>query len=110
MLEENLCKNNSIKLNSTCVVFAESEVIGLLAKGIPREDILIRAAASMAARIASLAARMSLTEPAVLSGGLSGIQGIAGALSAELKITVRTLKNGAYSGAIGAALSPFILS
>ncbi len=47
-----LSKNRAVALNSTCVVFAESEIISLLAQGASREEILGGVAASMAARIA----------------------------------------------------------
>ena len=104
MMEALLAKGRRITLNSTCVVFAESEVIGLLARGVPRDEILGGAAASLAARIASLAARLQVAEPAVLSGGLAESPGIAQALSMALGITVQPLRNGLYSGAIGAAL------
>ena len=103
VMEALLASGRRAALNSTCVVFAESEVIGLLARGVSREEIL-GAAASLAARIASLAARLPVAEPAVLSGGLSESRGIAQALSRALGITVQPLRNGIYSGAIGAAL------
>jgi predicted CoA-substrate-specific enzyme activase len=104
VMEALLAKGRRIALNSTCVVFAESEIIGLLARGTSREEILGGAAASLAARIASLAARLPVAEPAVLSGGLAESPGNAQALSVTLGITVRPLHNGIYSGAIGAAL------
>jgi predicted CoA-substrate-specific enzyme activase len=103
-MEELLAKGRRAALNSTCVVFAESEVIGMLARGVSREEILGGAAASLAARVASLAARLPVAAPAVLSGGLAESAGIARALSEALDIEVRPLHNGLYSGAIGAAL------
>ncbi|MDR2796104.1 MAG: hypothetical protein LBB47_05270, partial [Spirochaetaceae bacterium] len=59
---------------------------------------------SLAARVASLAAKLQIAEPAALTGGLAESPGIARALSAALGITVRPLHNGLYAGAIGAAL------
>ncbi|MDR0550944.1 MAG: acyl-CoA dehydratase activase [Spirochaetaceae bacterium] len=103
--EDLLALGKSAVLNSTCVVFAESEITALIARGVSREAILGGVADAMAARIAAMAARLSINEPAVLSGGLSGSAGIARALSRTLGITVRTLENGAYSGAMGAALA-----
>ena len=85
-------------------MFAESEIIGLLARGVSREEILGGAAASLAARIASLAAKLPIAEPAVLSGGLAESSGLAQALSSALGIAVQTLPYGRYTGAIGAAL------
>lgn len=104
MMETLLDSGRRVSLNSTCVVFAESEVIGLLARGVSREEILGGAAASLAARIAALAARLPAAAPAVLSGGLAESRGIARALSEALGIMVRPLRNGMYAGAIGAAL------
>ena len=104
IMEALLAGGRRVSLNSACVVFAESEVIGMLARGVSREEILGGAAASLAARIASLAARLPVAEPAVLSGGLAESRGISQALSGALCITVRPLRNGMYSGAIGAAL------
>ena len=106
-VETLLAAGKSAALNSTCVVFAESEITALIAQGVSREEILGGVADSMAARIGALAARLRPTEPAVLSGGLSGSAGIAGALSRALGIPVYTLENGIYAGAIGAALKGF---
>jgi activator of 2-hydroxyglutaryl-CoA dehydratase len=103
-MEELLSRDMRIALNSTCVVFAESEIIGLLAQGVFREEILGGVAASLAIRIAALAARLPIAEPAVLSGGLSKSRGFAKALSQALGIEVRPLDQGAYAGAIGAAM------
>jgi activator of 2-hydroxyglutaryl-CoA dehydratase len=86
------------------VVFAESEVIGLLARGVSREEILGGAAASLEARIVSLAAKLLMAEPAVLTGGLAESTGLACALSDSLGVAVKPLRNGMYAGAIGEAL------
>jgi predicted CoA-substrate-specific enzyme activase len=104
LMEELLGRDRRIALNSTCVVFAESEIIGLLARGVSREEILGGVAASLAVRIAALAARLPVAEPAVLSGGLSGSKGFAKALSRALGLEVKPLEQGAYAGAIGAAV------
>jgi predicted CoA-substrate-specific enzyme activase len=104
-VEEMLALGKSAALNSVCVVFAESEITALIARGTAREAILGGVADAIAARIAALAARLSTGEPAVLSGGLSGSAGIAAALSRSMGITVRPLDKGIYAGAIGAALT-----
>ncbi|MDR2499540.1 MAG: acyl-CoA dehydratase activase [Treponema sp.] len=107
MVETLLAAGRSAALNSTCVVFAESEITALIAQGVSREAILGGAADAMAARIGALAARLSLAEPAALSGGLSESAGIAKTLSRALGILVRPLERGIYAGAIGAALKGF---
>jgi predicted CoA-substrate-specific enzyme activase len=102
-LDELLAAGKSIQLNSTCAVFAESEIIGLLARGRSREEIAGGAALSLAVKISSLAARAGLCAPVVLTGGLAESSGIRGALSQTLNMEVHYLPNGLYAGAIGAA-------
>jgi predicted CoA-substrate-specific enzyme activase len=102
-LDAFLAPGRAIALNSTCVVFAESEIIGLLAKGVPRQEILGGVVASMATKIASQAARLDLAEPAILTGGLAESRGVAEALSKALGRTVEPTPDGWYAGAIGAA-------
>jgi predicted CoA-substrate-specific enzyme activase len=103
LIDEFLKPEKAVSLNSTCAVFVESEIIGLLAKGVFREEIVGGVAASTATRIAVLAGRMNLLTPAVLTGGLSESSGICRTLSQALGITVIPLQQGRYAGAIGAA-------
>ncbi|GHT85017.1 2-hydroxyglutaryl-CoA dehydratase [Spirochaetia bacterium] len=98
-----LAAHQAVPLTNTCVVFAESEIIGLLARGVTREAILGGVAAAMAARIGALAARLSLKAEAVLTGGFAESAGIAEAVSRALGMELRPLQNGVYAGAIGAA-------
>lgn len=102
-MDEFLILNRAITLNSTCVVFAESEIIGLLAQGVSREELLGGVVSSMATKIASQAARIGLASPAVLTGGLASSRGMALALSKSLGQAVEPLTDGLYAGAIGAA-------
>jgi predicted CoA-substrate-specific enzyme activase len=104
-MEELLALQKKITLNSTCVVFAESEIIGLIAQGAGREEILGGAADSLARRIAALAGRTAIRPPAVLTGGLAGSPGLCKILSGVLGAEFRPLPLGVYAGAIGAALS-----
>jgi predicted CoA-substrate-specific enzyme activase len=102
-MDELLAAGKSVQLNSTCAVFAESEIIGLLARGYSREEIAGGVAQSLAVKISSLAARTGICAPAVLSGGLAESSGIRRALSQALNVEVRFLPRGLYAGAAGAA-------
>lgn len=106
-LDELLARERSVALNSTCAVFAESEIIGLLAQGVSREEILGGVVDSMAAKIAGQAARVGVRAPAALTGGLSASRGISRALSKALGLTVTPTPDGLYAGAIGAACLEF---
>jgi predicted CoA-substrate-specific enzyme activase len=104
-MEAFFAAGKKVPLNSTCVVFAESEIIGLLAEGVSRQEILGGAVDSMARRIAALAGRTAILPPAVLTGGLSESPGLCKVLSEVLEVDLRPLPLGIYAGAIGAALS-----
>ncbi len=52
-------------ISSMCVVFAETEIIGLLASGVAPEDIVAGVQASIATRVAAMAGR-NLSAPIVL--------------------------------------------
>ena len=103
LMDDLLSGNKIVPINSTCVVFAETEIIGLLARGASRAEILGGVVESMAARIASLAAKVDLDSPAVLTGGLSQSRGLVLALSKALKVDVTASPDGIYAGALGAA-------
>lgn len=92
-------------LNSTCVVFAETEIIGLLSDGASREEIIGGAVLSLAKRLVTLAGRVGLVPPAALTGGLSESSGFRKILSRTLGIELQPLPLGIYSGAIGAAIT-----
>ncbi|MDR1362790.1 MAG: acyl-CoA dehydratase activase [Spirochaetaceae bacterium] len=104
-LEELLAAGKEAALNSTCVVFAESEITGLLVEGVSREEIIGGVAASMSRRIATLAGRAGVVSPAVLTGGLSESAGIRERLSRVLGVELLAAPYGIYAGAIGAALA-----
>jgi predicted CoA-substrate-specific enzyme activase len=102
-LDTFLTDNLQIRLNSLCVVFAESEITGLLAEGRSREEILGGVVTSLADKTTALAARIDLQPPVILTGGLAESQGIAKALSRALGLEVQPTTHGFYAGAIGAA-------
>jgi activator of 2-hydroxyglutaryl-CoA dehydratase len=103
-MEGLLALGKEAPLNSTCAVFAESEIIGLLAAGVSREEILGGAVASMSRRIAALAGRTGVLSPAVITGGLAESPGIRKILSRILGAELYSVPHGMYAGAIGAAL------
>jgi predicted CoA-substrate-specific enzyme activase len=102
-LESKVPFDTQFRLNSVCAVFAESEIMGLLASGQPRELIIAGALASLADRAAALAARLKPQPPAVLTGGLSFTPLLTRYLSSALNLEVEPLELGFYAGALGAA-------
>jgi len=102
-------------ISSTCVVFAKSEVVGLLEEGVPENDIIAAYCAAMAHRIMELLNRLGVHEKFVITGGIAKNEGVVRRLEKELGIkTAETVwYRPAYkdypfdtqiAGALGAAL------
>ncbi|HDH97061.1 MAG TPA: 2-hydroxyglutaryl-CoA dehydratase, partial [Proteobacteria bacterium] len=93
-----------IKVSSTCTVFAESEVISLLAEGHDTGDILWGVIRSIASRIAALAQRVGLREPVMLSGGVAKNEAVKLALEDIFGVGIFVPPDPQIIGALGAAL------
>jgi len=90
-------------ISSMCVVFAETEIVGLLASGRSREDIVAGVQASIASRIVAMAGR-SVEQPVIFTGGVARISGMDGALARALDRPVAVSPEPQMTGALGAAL------
>ena len=75
-------------ITSTCTVFAESEVVGLMAKGVPIPEILKGLISGIAQRVTALAGQIGIEEPVVLSGGPMRCKSVAKAFAEELGVPV----------------------
>lgn len=93
-----------LPISSLCTVFAESEVINYIGEGKKREDIAAGVVDSVAAKVAQLSQRKTLSDKVILTGGLSDSAYFTDILSKKLGCVVETTKNGRYAGALGAAL------
>ena len=91
-------------ISSMCTVFAESEVISLIGKGEPRENIANGVIDSVIMRVASLAGGL-ITGDVFLTGGLCENGYFIERLSHHLGLHVTTSSHARFAGAIGAALS-----
>ena len=58
-----------------CVVFAETEIVGLLAAGVLPEDIVAGVQTAIATRIAAMTGRR-LAEPILFTGGVAMVPGM----------------------------------
>ncbi|MFW6112393.1 MAG: acyl-CoA dehydratase activase, partial [Chloroflexota bacterium] len=56
-------------ISSTCVVFAKTEVIGLLEEGVPENNVIAAYSSAMAHRVAELLNRLGVEEKFVITGG-----------------------------------------
>ncbi|MGD0280239.1 MAG: acyl-CoA dehydratase activase [Smithella sp.] len=92
------------KISSLCTVFAESEVISLIAKGEQRQDIIAGIHESVAARVSSMAGRVGLQEPVMITGGVARNMGVIHALEKKLEMKIEVSSYAQVNGAIGAAI------
>jgi len=90
-------------ISSMCVVFAETEIIGLLATGASPEDITAGVQASIATRVSAMAGR-GLAEPVIFTGGVALIPGMDAALRSAIGHPVAAAPEPQMTGALGAAI------
>lgn len=90
-------------ISSTCVVFAEMEIIGLLAEGASASDIAAGVQKSIATRLVSLVGR-SVSGPVYFTGGVALQAGMVRALEEALATPVQVAPMPQFTGALGAAI------
>lgn len=104
MGEIHFTSQHPAQVSSTCTVFAESEVISLLSKGIAREDIVAGVHYSVAAKACALAQRAGVQDEVVMCGGVAANRGVVDAIEHTLQHKLHIMPNPQLSGALGAAL------
>ncbi len=92
------------QINSTCVVFAQTEIISLIAQKKSRADILCGMHISMANRIAKLARKYKGDGKILMTGGGALNDGLRLAIEDALMCDVFPAIHPQFNGAIGAAL------
>ena len=91
------------KISSMCTVFAESEVISLIGRGEPRENIARGVIDSVVSRVATMAGQAA-GAPYYLTGGLCENAFVVERLGELLGSPVTTSPQARFAGAIGAAI------
>lgn len=95
---------NEVRISNMCTVFAESEVVSLVAKNTDIADIIHGLNVSVAEKTVSLI-RRGKGEPAyVMTGGVSKNPGVVSCLEEKLGCPVKVSEYSQLCGAIGAAL------
>ena len=96
--------SEDITITATCAVFAESEVVGLIAQGADRASILGGIHKSIASRIYGLANRVGINKDVVFMGGAARNTGISKSLEGLLSQELLVAQDPQIVGALGAAL------
>ena len=100
-----LQSDKEIPINAQCVIFAESEVVGLIHSKTGKPEISKAIHDAMAGRIASIIRRIGVSEDIVMVGGVGYNPGFISAMKRELKVdTLYIPDEPEYSAAVGAAI------
>ncbi|SDW87176.1 CoA-substrate-specific enzyme activase, putative [Lachnospiraceae bacterium KHCPX20] len=94
---------NVIQLASTCAVFAQSEIVELVADNKTEDDIYRAVLWQIFVKAKPLLSKVE-PKPIIISGGLSQIKGIAEFANAVLGRECIVVENGAYLASIGCAM------
>lgn len=93
-----------ITISSMCTVFAESEVVSLIAQNKSRADIIHGLNESVASKTYALCRRIGGEPVYMMTGGVSKNQGVAQAIQRKLGAELRISDQAQLNGALGAAL------
>ncbi|MBR0085360.1 MAG: 2-hydroxyacyl-CoA dehydratase, partial [Lachnospiraceae bacterium] len=104
MVKTGLAWKKDINISSMCTVFAESEVVSLIADNTSTADIIHGLNKAVAVKTAALARRIGGEEKYIMTGGVALNKGVADALSERLGSKVNIPPYPQLCGAIGAAL------
>ena len=90
-----------------CTVFAESEVVSLIAQNTPVPDIIHGLNKAIASRITAMVKRMNVKAPYMMTGGVALNKGVVSCMGKELNAKITVSPYAQLCGAIGACLLAF---
>jgi predicted CoA-substrate-specific enzyme activase len=102
--EKALKAHSSVSVNSMCTVFAESEVVSLIARGESPQNIALGLHNAIVSRILALAGRIGFNEKVVFAGGVAKNPCMVTLLRRKLDQDISVPDEPQIIGAIGAAL------
>lgn len=104
MSKAGLHYKEDITISSMCTVFAESEVVSLIAQNKPTDDIVHGLNKAVASKTAALAKRVGGEDRYMMTGGVSKNRGLVKTLEEKLGTTLVVSEKAQLCGALGAAL------
>lgn len=96
--------SDELKISSVCTVFAESEVVSLVAQNRPRSDIARGLHRAIVSRIWNMVKAVGIHGAVVMSGGVAKNRGVVALLEEKLGAPVLVHEEPQIVGALGAAL------
>lgn len=104
MGEMSLKSQKCINISSTCGIFAESEVVSLIAQGNNKSDIIRGLHNSIADRIQGMINRVGLSGEVTMTGGGAKNTGVVNGIEEKLGMKINIPNEPQIVGALGAAL------
>jgi len=99
-----LRSNKAISFNTICAVFAKSEAIAYLRKGVSKNDILAGLNEAIATRCLNLLKRISIEKEFSITGGIAKNRGMVAQLREKVGLEPLLCEDPQIIGALGAAL------
>jgi predicted CoA-substrate-specific enzyme activase len=96
--------NGEVRISSVCTVFAESEVISLVAQNHPKEEIIKGIHRAIVNRVWSMVKSLGVKKEVTMSGGVAKNQGVVSILEEKLGHPIHVYKEPQIVGGLGAAL------
>lgn len=96
--------SEAVPITSTCTVFAESEIISLVAHGEPVDRILLGLHTGLVSRVLAMVRTVGLAPPLLLSGGVARNTAIVALLEQQSGQPVHLPSRPQLMGAYGAAI------
>jgi predicted CoA-substrate-specific enzyme activase len=95
---------NQVMISSTCSIFAQQEIISLISKGVPIEDIVAGLHDAIASRVVRMVMRMGIERDVVFTGGVAKNAGVVDAIEERLGYEILVPEEPLLTGAMGGAL------
>ncbi len=103
-IDEFVVGKTPANITSMCTVFAETEIVSLLADGVDKGDIALGIINSICRRTSFFARKLNLYGSIFFSGGLANFEIFRKTLEKHVGLPVVTSPMSQYAGAIGAAV------
>ena len=98
------CSATSAQISFACAVFAKSEMVSLMRKGVAKKDILAGLHAAITSRVYALLKRVEVQGDFVMTGGIAKNIGIVKRVAERVGMNILIPSEPQIAGALGAAI------
>lgn len=99
-----LAAGGEVSISSVCTVFAESEVVSLVAKNHPIDQVIKGLHRSVVNRVAAMTGNIGIKPRVIMSGGVAKNAGVVALMAERLGVDIAVPEEPQIVGALGAAL------